>query len=211
MLITSILSIIFILLSYYGIVRYATLYMKPVESYINKYSELPHANNKRVVISFTTTPEKINKIEPMIKSLLDQTVKVDMIVLNLPYKWKGEQVEDIPKYLNDVVNVFRYSKDYGDGGKLIPTLFTEKETDTIIIVVHDDVIYGQDFIQSMIEEVRENKDKLIVRKDSMVMTPGIFDCDVITKDVKNITNDWFISHSKRGYKTCDYIGNYKCI
>ena len=100
-ILSTILSIIFILSSYYGIDRYLSLHMKSCENFINKYSYLPKASTNRVVISFSTTPEKINKIKPMINSILDQTVKVDAIYMVL----LADKNYNTPKYITNVATV----------------------------------------------------------------------------------------------------------
>lgn len=200
MLVLSVLSIIMILISYFGFIRYLTLYLKSIDGYIENYSKLPRANDKKVVISFTTTPDRVDKLEPMIKSLLDQSVKVDMIVMNIPYKYKGKKFPELPKYLEKVVNVYRFNKNYGEGGKLIPTLFREKDCDTIIIVVKDDQVYGQDFVQTMVEEVKKNPGKLVrdEKKTALALTPSVFGCSVVDCNQEVLSDNWFVKHAKEG-------------
>ena len=41
--------------------------------------------------------------------------------------------------------------------KIIPTLLREGEKDTKIIIIDDDIIYGKDFIETIIEEGYNNK------------------------------------------------------
>ena len=104
LVLTTLLLLIIILLSYFGIFRYFTLHFQSSEKYINEYSNLPKADDGRVVISFTTTPDKINNILPMLNSILDQTVKVDQISLNIPYKCEGKEY-NIPDQYKDIVNI----------------------------------------------------------------------------------------------------------
>ena len=83
-LISAIFSLIYILLNYFGVIRYFGLYFSPVEKYIKKYKNLDKIGEHKIIISLTETPEQIKKITPTIKSLLDQTVKVDLISIVIP-------------------------------------------------------------------------------------------------------------------------------
>jgi hypothetical protein len=84
-ILTTLLSLFITILYYYGITRYLTLYIKDTNSYLENYKNLDKADNEtKVIISLSVPPEKIDKIRPMINSILDQTVKVNQIVLNLP-------------------------------------------------------------------------------------------------------------------------------
>ena len=207
-ILSTILSIIFILSSYYGIDRYLSLHMKSCENFINKYSYLPKASTNRVVISFSTTPEKINKIKPMINSILDQTVKVDAIYMVL----LADKNYNTPRYITNVATVVLAGKDSGGGTKIIPILLKEKECDTIIIALNDNVVYGQDFIFTMIEESNKNPGTVLLDKkgDVMLVKPEYFGCDVINRDTESFDNDWFINQSKHN-KVIDYNENYKII
>ena len=98
---------------------------------------------KNCVISLTTTPDRLKNIKTCLKSLLDSSVKVEEIRLNIPYKsCKGKEYV-IPNWLKKLtsVKIHRCDKDWGPATKLLPTLIDVK-SDTKIIVVDDDVIYG---------------------------------------------------------------------
>ena len=207
-ILSTILSIIFILSSYYGIDRYLSLHMKSCENFINKYSYLPKASTNRVVISFSTTPEKINKIKPMINSILDQTVKVDAIYMVL----LADKNYNTPKYITNVATVVLAGKDYGGGTKIIPILLKEKECDTTIIAMNDNVVYGQDFVFTMIEELKKNPGVVLIDKkgDVMLVKPEYFGCDVINREKEDFDNNWFLDKSKNN-KIIEYNENYKII
>ena len=211
-IISSIISLIMILLSYFGINRYLLLMIKDSESYIANYSKLPKADNKnKVVISLTTTPDNIYKIKPMINSILDQTVKVDQIILVLPHNYK-EKGYNIPEYINKVANIVPSGRDYGEGTKLLPILLREKECDTTIIALDDDIVYGNDFIYTMIEESQNNPDKVLVDNKgvSILVKPDNFGCDVIDRNREKIDNKWFLEKAKDN-KIIEYTENYRNI
>jgi hypothetical protein len=209
-IITTILSLVFTLFSYFEITRYISLHCQPVEPFIKNYSKLPKASKNRVIISFSTTPDKVEKLKPMINSILDQTVKVDMITIIIPLEYKGKKY-NLPKYIQDVAVVLPSGKDYGKGTKLIPLLLKEKESDTIIIAIDDDRVYGKDFIETMVEEANKNPNTVLIdKKNVAILTrPECFGCDVIDRTKKDFDIEWFLNKAHKT-KVVDYNQNYKC-
>ena len=104
----------------------------------------------RTVISFTTSPSRINNIEPTIKSLTQsQTVKADAAYLNLPERFgrTGESYT-IPDFLNNYsITINRCEVDYGPITKLVPTLEKEKDPNTRIIILDDDIEYDSELVE----------------------------------------------------------------
>src|SRR5687768_8477868 len=106
------------------------------------FGERDHINiHIRTVFSLTTTPDRINRIRPTLESLRDQTRPANAIYLNVPYySRKTGKPYQLPEWLDDFpeVTVVR-CEDYGPATKLIPALELEKDPETIIIVVDDDI------------------------------------------------------------------------
>jgi hypothetical protein len=216
-LIISAISLVYIILMYFGIIRYLKLHVKTAESYITGYSSLDKANEEgRVIISFTTTPKRIGKIRPMLLSLLDQTVKVDQIALNIPYKYQDDEYE-IPREFTDILNVFRASKDYGTAIKFVPTLLREGETGTNIIYVSDNYIYGADFIETIVNASKENPDVAIHTKNSMreseavLIKPEFFNTEVLGHEQTEFPEDWASRTLQVEKMKLSYCENYKCL
>ena len=101
----------------------------------------------KFVVSFTTSPERISKIKPMVDSILDQGVKPDLFILNIPeiFPRSGEKYI-IPDFVrsNAIVNVIK--KDCGPATKIVPTIDYLKSIDyeikdTYIIYLDDDICY----------------------------------------------------------------------
>ena len=206
-LIITIIPMIIVILYYFGIIRYFKLHIDSHKSYIEKYKNLNKASaNNRVILSFTSTPSKVNKIKPMIKSILDQTVKVDQIVLNLPKNNNNNY--NIPNEYNDMLNIF-YCNDYGEATKIIPTLLREDNSDTIIILLNDDYIYGKDFIETMIEESNKNDEAIIYDKGILIKTK-FFDPDsILDRKEKYLKDDWILNNIKHKKKYIKYRENFK--
>lgn len=210
-IISTIISLIIILSSYFGFSRCLELYITNSHKYIKNYSLLPNKNKNRIVISFTTTPQNIQKIKPMINSILDQTIKVDFIALVLPYKYNNQKYT-IPNYIKDVANIIPSSKNYEKATKIIPMLLREKDADAIIIALDDNVIYGQDFIYTFIEESKKYPDTVLTDKKgyAILFKPKYFDVDVYDRKKTDFDMNWFISKAKN-HKVIDYTENYRII
>lgn len=211
-LVSTVLSVVMILLSYFGWVRYFTIHMQPLEKYIKEYQE-PHKIHdkgvKRIVISFSTTPGRMKKITPMLKSLLDQTMRVDQIAMNLPYNHKGKKYE-VPKVYEKVVNVFKIGRDLGTANSVVPTVKREGERDTVIIAVDDDQVYGKDFVENIVEESKKHPNSVIEAKGGVLVRPEFFDASVL--DATESFNDgWMRRHLNAKRRRLEYNENYKAL
>ena len=176
-LILSILALIFMIMSHYGIIRQYYLRHKPTEYYVDKYKSLPKADKDRVVVSF---PYK-NDIKVFLNSILDQTVRVDDIgttTKNKDLKLSGAEKK--------VVNVYTYDKDYNDTGNAICTVLREPETNCKIILLDPTKMYGKDFIQSIVEKSNENPTKIIQVEgyDIFLIKPIFFSENFVNDDTE---------------------------
>jgi len=142
--------------TYYGIFRYGSIYFTNIDKFIENYSTLPEASKSKIVVAFTT-PSKQNKLKPFISSILDQTVKVN--VINYVVK-PGENIPD--NYLSKIVNFVPSGKDYNEYSNITPILLKERSNDVIIISLSADYIYGKDFIENLLEESDKNPDTVIL-------------------------------------------------
>lgn len=212
---TSLLSLLFVLASYYGYIRSAELRKKQASVYSKKYKDLPKAIPEKVVISITPKVNDLNKIKPMINSILDQTVRVDQILLSCQYSVS----KNIPKYLENIVSICPVKADYGKGNKFIPVLLKEKNGTTPIIILDDDVIYGKDYIETLVLDAAENKNCVITDQNhyGILLRPDCYDMvnfDQIASDKNNnsqcIVYDktWFLENAPE-IKIIQYNENHK--
>ena len=94
--------------------------------------------DNRVVCSLTTRPEQPYYFEKVLQSL---TKQFDDVYLTLPFvSCKGIKYKDL-SYKN--VTVVRTPKDYGPITKFFGALEHEKNPNTIIVVLDDDIIYDE--------------------------------------------------------------------
>lgn len=211
LVLSTILSLTATFFSYFGITRYFGCHIKNSNNYIQKYNKLPKASEGRVVISFSVNTNKFNKLKPFINSILDQTVKVDLIAMIIPDD--GRDIDYvIPDYIKDFAVIFHTGRGYGKGTKLIPMLLREKECDTTIITLDENIVYGQDFIYSLLEESKNYPESVLTDKKGtfMLSKPEHFDCDVIDRENDSLDNDWFLQKASNS-KIFNYRENYKII
>lgn len=189
-LIFSIISLIYLFLVQYGVDRYVFLHHFSTESYLEKYPQLDKADKDRVVICFSASEKELKKLKPFVNSLLDQTVRVNEIVLNIPYK----DMDKVPSEYKKVLSVRGYSKDYENASNAVCSVLCEPEAKTKIIIVEPGIIYGKDFVQTMVEQSNKNPNKIIYggkNKKEMLIKPEFF------------TDK--ISEYEKGSKCCDWI------
>ena len=208
-IIITIIPLLITILYYYGITRYIQLHYENPNKYIENYKNLPKIPDieNKIIISFTTTPDRIKKINPMLNSILDQTVKIDQIVLNIPGNCKGKTY-NVPNNYKNIMNIITCEKDYGPATKFIPTILREDNADTIIILLDDDTIYGKDFIETIVEESKKNKDKTIISKKSILLKPSNVDPSIINKNGKLLRDNWIIENLLKKYEM-KYNENYR--
>jgi len=97
----------------------------------------------RIVVSLTTIPPRLPKLESVLRALTDQPV-VDVVCLNLPYTCAktGTKYDPLPPFLSTMKKLkVQRCEDYGPLTKLLPTLATERDPTTVIIVCDDDMLY----------------------------------------------------------------------
>jgi len=171
--VTTILSVLILFLGYYEIFRYISMYFYNPSYYLNKYSDLEMVNNSVIIIN--SKESNTDKLEKTLKSILDQTLKTNEVVI---YVGKGDHAEKLEKY-----------KDYGIKVKeKEKSLFTENidvydsvkkyESTTYIIRLQDDVIYGKDYVGIMLENAWKNPSTLIEQKQGMVFKPDYFSTEI---------------------------------
>src|SRR5438034_9964906 len=111
-------------------------------------------DNRRIIASLSTVPDRINNLRPTIRSLLKQTRPPDEIVLAIPeFSVREQRPYVVPKYISQLprVRVLRCREDYGPATKFIAAIQDELAAgreNTLIMVVDDDRIYPRDTLQT---------------------------------------------------------------
>ena len=111
-------------------------------------------NNRRVIASLSTVPDRINNLRPTIQSLLKQTRPPDEIVLAIPeFSVRERRPYVVPKYLSRLprVRVLHCAEDWGPATKFIGAIQDELAAgreNTLIMVVDDDRLYPRDALET---------------------------------------------------------------
>lgn len=115
----------------------------------------------KVIISLTTSPNRLKLIEPAIQSFLNQDYSVHAIEINIPLKYKNKEEYEIPDFLlpNEEgifkypnVKIFRPEKDIGPATKVIPTLLRYKnDPDAYIVTFDDDHKYPDKMVSTLLK------------------------------------------------------------
>jgi len=110
----------------------------------------------RVVGTLTTMPDKYvnsNKLLISLRSLNNQTYKLDKIYLGLPHRCERLNM-DYPEISDEIKNLCTIIRcpDYGPITKIVPALLMEDDIETIIISFDDDFQYSKNLVQKLIEK-----------------------------------------------------------
>jgi len=104
----------------------------PTERLLAAYSTKPTASNKRVVIVLEC---RADNCQDTIKSLLDQSVRVDDIAI------ETERPDLLSKDVKRVVSVHKPGT----------AILRETESDTIVLILRDSVVYDYDFVETQLK------------------------------------------------------------
>jgi Glycosyl transferase family 2 len=112
------------------------------------------SDDRRVIASLSTVPDRIGKLGPTIRSLLKQTRPPDEIVLAIPeFSVRERRPYTVPKYISRLprVRVLRCREDWGPATKFIAAIQDELAAgreSTLIMVVDDDRLYPRDALET---------------------------------------------------------------
>jgi hypothetical protein len=149
----------------------------------------------KYIVSFTTTPTRMQKLKPMLLSIVNQSRKPDLIILNIPKIFsRTEEKYNVPKYISRYAFVNIIDEDLGPATKIIPTIKylndnAYEKHDTRIIYLDDDVKY----LNKMIECYEKNIDD---RDDSFWASTGF---DIRDGNIKHKRNHNDICTIVEGY------------
>ena len=114
-----------------------------------------------LIVSLTTYPERINIVSKTIKSLLNQTVQAQKIILWLAEEQFPNKEQDLPEDLlnlrNDIFEI-EWCNDIRSYKKLIPAL--KKYPNKVIVTCDDDVIYKSNCIELLYKAYLEDKNTI---------------------------------------------------
>jgi hypothetical protein len=204
------LIVIVILLFHCELFRYMKLHYDDENDYISNYGNVDDNCyvGFKVVVSLTSTPDRIRKIKPMLKSILNQSVRVDEIALNIPYECKGKRY-DIPDEILNIAKIYYTGKDYGSGTKFLSTVLREGDVGTIIILLDDDYIYGYEFIETILKESLKTPNIALYTKGAILLKPEFVKEDIIDITKSYIDDETIMKYLNVDKKKFNYFNNYR--
>lgn len=112
----------------------------------------------KVVVSFSTIPERVQYLNLVVKRLLSQSLKPDMIYVCIPY-YSHRSKKMYPEFtLHNFPNVTLVRcNDFGPATKLLGCIPFESSPETMIITIDDDRIYKPDMIQKLVNNAETYK------------------------------------------------------
>ena len=110
-------------------------------------------DNRRVIASLSTVPDRINNLTPTIRSLLRQTRPPDEIVLAIPeFSVRERRHYVVLKYISRLprVRILRSREDWGPATKFIAAIQDELAAGrrNTLIIVDDDRVYPRDALET---------------------------------------------------------------
>ena len=111
-------------------------------------------DNRRVIVSLSTVPDRIDNLRPTIRSLLKQTRPPDEIILAIPeFSVREQRPYVVPKYISRLprVRVLHCAEDWGPATKFIGAIQDELAAgreNSLIMVVDDDRLYPRDALET---------------------------------------------------------------
>lgn len=142
--------------------------MKYYQKTKNK-AKLQTTNRKRkLIVSLTSIPSRVDDIWVALESVFRQSVKPDRIIL-----WLGEdEFKDVelPQSLLDMQNrglEICFCKDIGPYTKVIYTL--EKYPNDFIITVDDDIVYAESMIKTLLRAYKKNRGCICAHRTHLVL------------------------------------------
>jgi hypothetical protein len=164
---------------------------------------------QKVILTLTTIPNRINRsvggLKPVIEKLLSLSYGNYEIHLNIPDVCKkSNEKYVIPKWLETIkdekLKIFR-TEDYGSLTKILPTIMRlDRNDDTILITVDDDLEYIDGFIEYHLEKRKEYPDCALGFAGISSFDGSCHFCTTVQKDTR--------VKILEGYKTVSYKNSF---
>jgi hypothetical protein len=124
-----------------------------------------------IIASLTTIPSRIDLLKPILDSVLNQTIPIDHIEINIPYTClRTEEEYTIPEWMEtmDKLLIFR-TTDYGAITKIAPTLLRHRGEPIGIWSIDDDIIYPPCLLQNLHKVFDPSKSTIICNLGTQII------------------------------------------
>ena len=133
----------------------------------------PARASGRAVVSLTSHPGRIRVVEQTVASLLDQTVRVDALVLWLATEQFPRGEAELPASLLALKRrglSIRWCEDLGSYKKLVPAM--RAFPGQVIITADDDVLYPRDFVERLLDAHARSPQAIIANRVREIALEG---------------------------------------
>ena len=183
------------------------------EGFIEVKMDHGSENEKSIIITLTTVPERLDNVREdglklVLKSLCEQIDDDYEVHFNIPEtSMVTKKKYNIPSWVNEYKLTYPHLKifrpnDIGPPTKFVPTLLRLKNDETILLVVDDDLVYHNE----MVSEHRKNQKEL---PNSAIGYDGR-GCDIPLHN-NDIRDSWILgvtevrkTHNLQHYKSVSY-------
>ena len=127
----------------------------------NMLSRNPH---RRIVVSLTTNPLRIYKLQPVLRSLCYQTIDVAVVYVFVPFLHQRTFSESqIPAFFEEFQGCIevRHVVDAGPVTKLLAVMQVETHSQSMIVTVDDDQLYPLDMIETLLGVSNQHAHKIV--------------------------------------------------
>ena len=200
---------LFLLFYYFNFYRYFQIkYNSNLSDYINQYAKVKKIKcDSKIIVSISCRPNNVHCLKPLLISLLNQSVKIDQIALNIPYKTNDGEKYELDKEFEQIVNIYRIGNDYQNENNIIPTLLREGEYGTIVIALNENIVYGETFLESLLNQSFENNNCAIIFNEGILVKPEFFSKNILYQDsLSNIRK-----YIKSSILHFEYFENYNIV
>jgi hypothetical protein len=129
-----------------------------------------------IIASMSTIPSRISHIRPAIESVLAQTIPINHVELNVPFRSvRTNELYVIPDWMTEIgrLRLFRVDQDYGPITKIAPTLLRyQLNSDTYIWSVDDDCAYPSNQLELLLRAHRPDQHRILTRHGGEIKPDG---------------------------------------
>lgn len=125
---------------------------------------------KEIIISLTSYPNRIGTIHKVIESLLRQTEQADEVVLWLSKMEFPHQTDDLPKELKCLIGKGGFHIEWVEGNLKSHKkyFYVLQNNDAVVITVDDDMIYANTLVETLMDSYRRHPNAISARNVHMI-------------------------------------------
>lgn len=146
------------------------IYIGPLETITVKKNIKNNAAN--IVVSLTTTKNRMYKMRSTLQSIIGQSIKPNKIYVNIPKQYV------LSDWLIDLSNtnssiIINKTNDYGPATKILAILEKEKDPNTIIVTLDDNKFYPKHAVRDLVKQYLPNTYKVNYKLNSAITGTGL--------------------------------------